>query len=234
MRMPTYWNFNEFRSYTTIGTPLEHEYENTLTKTFMRDKLTIKIWPMWDLGNGLAWSGHISFRTMAWYLFEWDIPHDLYEIAKDLGIRIDMEAAKIIYDQIRIHFNQTLCDLQILDGLPLTSNVTQVMFPPFEEFENDIRRHRIPTTVTVWWTPTTYIGNTPLITAYHSDYEERMSRLEREMRERNSMYDRMVERYREQDNRNHMDNINYMTQEEYEQKREAWELEANTMYLVYN
>ena len=124
--------------------------DKTYKQTYMKGKLEIVITPLWNV-DGLGHdtiredcrSWHMKYRTDRWTILERDIPHDLYSILTDLALALDEEVAKIIYEEMEHRFNELLCYIQRDGalttgwGLPVV-NVTQVRFPPIENFRAEL------------------------------------------------------------------------------------------------
>lgn len=231
--------------YTIVGDTMDHQFENTVIRRYMKDKLEIRIWPMWKIGWEDCRSSHVSFTTSNWIRLEWDLPHSLYNVATDLWRYLDIEVARIVYDQIRMHFNATLWEIQMeklnggfmAEGSNETPQLTQLNFPPFEEFENEIRRNRvITTTVTSWATPMTAAGNNVwyYATTYATpeDVDERIQTYSDRLYDRmTDYYDRLIEERRADEQMNMM---TYMTQEEYDERRANGTLPENSLVFIHN
>lgn len=135
-------------------------------QTYMKGKLEIVITPLWNV-DGLGHNTiredcrtwHMKYRTDRWTILSRDIPHDLYSVLTDLALALDEEVAKIIYEEMEHRFNELLCYIQrdstLTWGL-LVANVTQVRFPPIENFRAELSMIR-------WWNPNQRI--TPTTTA---------------------------------------------------------------------
>lgn len=99
--------------------------QKTFRKKFMKWKLTI------DIYND-KWEWLIQYDNMSWL-----IPQDIKYIINDLCINLDIEVAKIIYETIIDHYNDTIVEMKmsecgICDRQDVGHNtVAQVSFPPF-------------------------------------------------------------------------------------------------------
>lgn len=226
----------------TIWTPLQHEYQDTLVRSYMRDKLRIYVRPFWPVdtlgGESIqpSFGWHIQYCAALEFpvTFEWDMPHDLHNIACNLCEYLDKGVAEILYPEIESYFNRTLAELQIdNEGKEFVADVFQVKFPPFED---GARRARVATTVTS--TPI-QIGANPFTYTYSSDvvsrqdmdayWESIVDRMERRISE---VEENMMRAAYQWGRLPH--ELEYLTQDEYEEKRRDWELEPDKVYLVCN
>lgn len=195
--------------------------DKTYKQTYMKGKLEIVITPLWNV-DGLGhdtiredcWTWHMKYRTDRWTILEWDIPHDLYSILTDLVLALDEEVAKIIYEEMEHRFNELLCYIQRDGalttewGLPVV-NVTQVRFPPIENFRAELGMIR-------WLNPN------PRITATTTDAITRNDAFAR-----NITWPRIS-------GGTPADYTRVLTSDEYEELRQNGELNSWEVYLVLN
>ena len=138
----------------------------------------------------------------------WKIPEDLDEIARTLNfVMSDGEVAKIVYESICEKYNQVLTKLQLELWTP---ECTQQDFPYYRD------EHYTPIT---WSNTRDY---TRLYT--YGDTQDFWT----------SNYSIGVWATNTTRSDTRRDSINYLTAEEYEQKRDRGELEPWTMYLILN
>lgn len=180
------------------------------TRTFMSWRLTITIWRQRLSDEYVKYRWHIHYESNSGYTFDWDVPAGIGEIAKNLWYRIDIETAKIIYNTIIGHYNDMFVGIQnernlITEGYVGHNMVDVISFPPFEYFEDEIRRIRRSS------------ERLDIITA--TPFED------------TSFADADYSIWYTTHSTNH---INYVTIEEFDRIRENWELEGNVCYLVIN
>lgn len=195
-------------------------------QTYMRGKLEIVITPLWNV-DGLGHNTiredcrtwHMKYRTDGWVILERDIPHDLYSILTDLALALDEEVAKIIYEEMERHFNDLLCYVQ-RDGVLtagwdlLVANVTQVRFPPVENFRAELsmirwlNNQRITTTTSASTRNDAFARNTLDTDGYYVWPRIRAS--------------------------TDADYTRILTSEEYEELRQNGELNSWEIYLIFN
>lgn len=124
---------------------------NEYHRTFMNNRLKIDIWKTQIGDNLFKYSWHIHYEGNSWYTYDWRIPQDVWWIAIDIWIHVDIEAAKIIYKSIIDHYNDMFVGIQnernlITEGYVGYNMVDVINFPPFEYFEDKIRRFKGPIT----------------------------------------------------------------------------------------
>lgn len=190
------------------------------TRTFMSWRLTITIWRQRLSDEYVKYRWHIHYESNSGYTFDWDIPADIGEIAKNLWYHIDIEAVKIIYNSIIDHYNDMFVGIQnernlITEGCVGYNTVDVISFPPFEYFEDEIRRIRRSYDLL-----TSTRTNNDLITPYTYDYPITDSNYETWAL---SSYDWRSDCIRW-----------YITDEEYERMKEDGELQKNAVYLIIN
>lgn len=224
----------------TVWVPLQHEYQDTLVRSYMRDKLRIYVRPFWlvdtldgeSIQPSFGW--HIQYCAALDFpvTFEWDMPHDLHNIACNLCEYLDKGVAEILYSEIELHFNRALAELQIDNKeKEFVADVFQVIFPPFED---GARRARVATTVTSTpiqigansFTYSSDVVSRQDMDAYWESIVDRMERRIAQVEE-----NMMRTAYRGGGLPNELE---YITQDEYEEKRRDWELEPDRVYLVFN
>ena len=214
--------------------------ENRLSKTFMRWRVVITVWPNTPTSlqpNEFLWV--IRFQSRDGVNFNWTIPWpDLYSILTDLARDMNQDVAEVIYEALGERFNETLRALQmelspIREGAILP-NVTQIQFPPREYFREELQLIEIekwsrlhPTAVST----ITTIGNANRAT---------MGNIDEFYRERYLTYDHApvirawdISAWASPTS-GVADYVNYLTSEEYERKKADGELNPNTVYLVFN
>lgn len=206
-------------------------FDDAYTKTFMNGKLRITIYKQKVDENRTRYHWCIQYESPSMYRFTWNIPEDIDKIVKELWEFIDIEAAKIIYNTITDHYNDTFVGIQnernlITEWYIGYNDVEVIRFPPFEYFEDEIRRMRRNTTTTTifnWWTPITSIW-APItnIWTWTNDYPTYSWRL----------WDyELWPAVRDTRDWNY---IEYISSEEYERLKANGELKSNAMYLVIN
>lgn len=207
--------------------------DKTYRQTYMKGKLEITITPLWNvdgLGHDTMWedcrSWHMKYRTDRWTILEWDIPHDLYSILTDLALALDEEVAKIIYKEMESHFNDLLYYVQ-RDGVLtagwdlLVANVTQVRFPPIENFRVELSMIR-------WLNPNQRITRTTDAITRNDAFADTFGSLSDDFR--NNMYHVWP---RVSGDVPH-DYTRVLTADEYEELRQNGELNSWEVYLVLN
>lgn len=179
------------------------------TGTFMSWRLTITIWRQRLSEEYVNYRWHIHYANNSGYTFDWDIPADVGEIAKNLWYHIDIEVAKIIYNSIIDHYNDMFVGIQnernlITEWYVGYNRAEVISFPPFKYFEDEIRRIRRSFDL-----PTSIRTNNDLIIPYtNSNYEMWAS----------PSYGWRC----------------YITDEEYECMKENGELQKDAIYLIIN
>lgn len=204
--------------------------QDTLVRSYMRDKLRIYVRPFWPVdtldGGSIqpSFGWHIQYCAALDFpiTFEWDVPHDLHNIACNLCEYLDEGVAEILYPEIESYFNRTLGELQINNERnEFLADVFQVKFPPFEDGA------RMAKAFTAVASTPIQIGATPF--TYSSDV---VSRQDMEAYWE-SIVDRIEHRITEVEE-NMCKELEYITQDEYEERRKGWELDPDKVYLVYN
>lgn len=209
--------------------------EKRLTKTFMRWRVTITVWPNTPTTlhpDEFNWT--IRFQSRDGVVFNWTIPWpDLYSMLPDLARNMNQDVAEVIYEALGERFNETLRALQ-MGLLPIREsiflpNVTQIQFPPREYFREELRLIEIEK----WSRLHPHI--------YGASIAERISREDMEnsfeqMRDYLITDTRVptITAWAMPQNDATADCVNYLTSEEYERKRANGELNPNTVYLVLN
>lgn len=100
---------NDLRTY--VGTSISQaQIDGSYAFSYMGGRLKIYI----RKEDG-GYQGHIRYEGSR-YVFNWHMPQDLYEIAKDLWTYLPRDAGKIIYQEIESHFDESLSNVQITDS----------------------------------------------------------------------------------------------------------------------
>lgn len=161
-------------------------FDKEYSQSFMSNRLTIKIWEKKIEHNLKRYQWHIRYESNSWYTFNWDIPWDISKIAPDIWIYIDIEAAKIIYKSIIDHYNDMFVGIQnerdfITEGYVGYNMVDVINFPPFECYEDEIKRFSCLSDYAIRYTTndtnvsdgTYWVPN--YITMTHDEYERKLA-----------------------------------------------------------
>ena len=191
------------------------------TRTFMSWRLTITIWRQRLSDEYVKYRWHIHYESNSGYTFDWDIPADIGEVAKNLWYHIDIEAAKIIYNNIIDRYNDVFVGFQnernlITEWYVGHNRAEVISFPPFEYFEDEIRRIRRSYDLL-----TSTRTHDDLFTPYtYDDYP--------------TLTDSNYQIWASYSCNWICDGIRYITDEEYERMKESGELQKDAAYLVIN
>jgi hypothetical protein len=202
--------------------------EEAFSKTFMKNNVRITVWKNYPTAlhpDRYCW--HIQYHSRDGKDYLWNIPWpDLYAILPDLARDMNQDVAIVIYEALWEWFNETLYQFQmgswlIAEGIATLTNCYQIMFPPKENFIEElhlieVEKSRITTTTDIWGA-----------FYYAQRHPTRVS-------------GGFSEAYRWDDslgpwlNDKNPTNIQYMTSEEYEKARDEGRVDKDTLYLITN
>lgn len=216
---------NDWKDYIG-GAISQAQIDESYAFGYMRGRLKIYI-----REKDEGYQGHIRFEGSR-CIFNWHIPQDLYEIAKDLWNYVSRDAGKIIYGEIESHFNEALSTVQMSDKT--SDTVCVYKFPEWESMIPNMR-------------PQIRIDQTRLSNRGFGDWvwnlEDRLREASENMRADLWIWDRYwtsvtTNTYGDYNfptltsSSMATDNIHYVTQQEYDTMRERGELQSNTIYCV--
>ena len=215
---------------------LQDAAENKFSRTFMDGRVMITVWPNTPTStnpNPFCW--RIKYQNMCWVDYARDIPGaDIYSILPDIARDVNQDVAIVIYEALGRRFNETLVGLQmemrwpVQENMYTISNVTQIAFPPKENFTEELRLIEIEK----WSRLHSHI--------YGEGLAERISREDMENSFEQMRDYILTDRYTPTitawatPTAGIADCVNYLTSDEYERKKADGELNPNTVYLVFN
>lgn len=198
----------------------------SLLNRYMKWRLTILVWE----GEDDKYQWRIEYTTRGATTFYWYLPEDVNEIANDLSLHLDIEVAKIIYEEITDRYNDTLVEMQQGKGIILPESeighntVFQVRFPAFDDVAITVRA-TVPGTITI-----NNDGINDGIVTYLNGWRDQWLA---DNSQWISWYcDELWDWFK--DRCDSLDEISYITQEEYERLRQENRLNEKKLYLVYN
>lgn len=164
---------------------------------------------MWGKLNITVWAKETKkdYRAVVEYKgYTYCLPEDLNTLFDNILSQVEYkyDVAKIVYEKIEHEVNEMLARFQMREA---QENLVQFQFPPAKEAPT-IRIGGAATSI--WWNPNTVAER--IYTTYWNYEDTPMV---------SSRYDSVPI-------------ANYLTPEEYEQKKERWELNSWTIYLIYS
>lgn len=179
---------------------------NLLERSYMKWKLVIKVW---EVDNW--YEGHITYRSNG-PTMDWDMPGGLNDIYPMLFEHLEEDVAPIVYEEIERRYNETLCIAQVNNG---GEECYGQQFPDYKTFTLfKPKPKRIYPTVGYYDKYRIASWNLDPYEIYTTTYADR--------------YHTMAS------SGQYGTNINYMSAEEYERKKERWELSSWELYLIIN
>lgn len=203
-----------------------------LTNIYMNGRVEISVRPIPLGDNTFGW--RIKFQSRDGVNYVWALPGpDLYSILTDLAKDMNQDVAIVIYEAICEWFNNTLLQYQmeIWPTLARDSNCVQMLFPPKENFREELRLIEIEK-----WSR---------FDPYGTSIGERMSiddirrtldgfAAPRDVLTRTQTPTITAWATPRAETAEIADCVNYLTSDEYERKKANGELNPNTVYLVLN
>lgn len=210
-------------------------HRDAFTRKYMKWKLEISIWKV-PIGYEVRYQWLIKYKTpTAWIIYERVVPEDREKIAIDLWMYLDIEVAKIIYNVITDRYNDALVEMQnggryVSEAEVGNNTVINILFPPFEQFEDQIRRNRFSSSITTIfnnWSPITTASGTISSGDVNLYADDRYITDYRIWVANDELWDWF------KDKCNSLNEIEYLSAEEYDKLREQG-LSDKKLYLVYN